>query len=1001
MADSSHLEKMGRELKCPICLSLLNSAVSLTCNHVFCNLCLMKSMKSDSHCPVCKVPYRRREIRPAPHMDNLVSIYRTMEVASGVNIHVTQNAPTKVSDGKKQLQVNRSDAGDSSHGNSKKQKIPKNKGSKKLVKTLEEKSDPRPSIKPSFPAKKRVHVPQCLQSETPTRIEKYEEHLGKKEDKGPREGSSVLQEKPSFTEGGQPVFSPFFWLREIGDNDEEERLSSQTMETDHASDTSPHKFASFSDIKESDNESPSKMPENIKADTQSKLAAAFDSEMFEWTQRPCSPELCFTPVKNKVVYQNELDRLQENNEGGSEFFSAPSREEYVSENKEQGNGSTEIESSSSQKAKNKRALNGRTKSNNSGKSKRTQDDLSVDEAQEHIESLWQEDNHFAEDIIPYRRNKVRKNKKATFGTQDLNEATEEALIFEAKVQNRIEEDVGNTTDLSRETTGSNENLKNNSCKSMNYQKNLHKSSLVKELKEVSINQDQRNDNVENHSLLLSCQKDDDGRTYLDDKTNQESIKVDFHDQRKGGENLRKRKISRLSDDDIAHSLLADKVVKECSKAAAKKSQRVTVCQKASENKAMDKVKPTNKVLTVAKDRSLRRCESVRGQFCCAFCQSCKDSEVSGEMMHYSNGKPVAPDYNGGTSIIHAHRSCTEWAPNVYFDDEIAINLEPELARSRRIKCSCCGIKGAALGCYEKSCRKSFHVPCAKLVPQCRWDSDNFVMLCPLHSLSKLPKELSASQGKRQKRHVLKRDSQPVQAEVMAHHGASTNPLWKVPSHKWVLCCSGLTNAEKDVVSEFTKMTGVSISKTYGPNVTHIIASTDENGACRRTLKFLMAILEGRWILKIDWIKACMKAMKPVAEEDYEISIDVHGIRNGPHLGRLRVMNKQPKLFEGCNFYFMGEFQPSYKGYLQDMVVAAGGNVLQRKPISGDMCGLSSESTTYIIYNAEQSKECGSAKKLLCSRRQDEAEALASSNGAKVAPHSWVLDSIAACNLQPL
>jgi hypothetical protein len=38
------------------------------------------------------------EVRPAPHMDNLVSIYKSMEVASGINIFVTQNAPsTKLS----------------------------------------------------------------------------------------------------------------------------------------------------------------------------------------------------------------------------------------------------------------------------------------------------------------------------------------------------------------------------------------------------------------------------------------------------------------------------------------------------------------------------------------------------------------------------------------------------------------------------------------------------------------------------------------------------------------------------------------------------------------------------------------------------------------------------------------------------------------------------------------------------------------------------------------
>lgn len=39
------------------------------------------------------------------------------------------------------------------------------------------------------------------------------------------------------------------------------------------------------------------------------------------------------------------------------------------------------------------------------------------------------------------------------------------------------------------------------------------------------------------------------------------------------------------------------------------------------------------------------------------------------------------------------------------------------------------------------------------------------------------------------------------------------------------------------------------------------------------------------------IKACMAAMKPVSEEQFEISTDVHGINNGPRFGRLRVMNK--------------------------------------------------------------------------------------------------------------
>lgn len=39
------------------------------------------------------------EIRAAPHMDNLVSVYKSMEDASGINIFVTQNEPSTKSSG--------------------------------------------------------------------------------------------------------------------------------------------------------------------------------------------------------------------------------------------------------------------------------------------------------------------------------------------------------------------------------------------------------------------------------------------------------------------------------------------------------------------------------------------------------------------------------------------------------------------------------------------------------------------------------------------------------------------------------------------------------------------------------------------------------------------------------------------------------------------------------------------------------------------------------------
>lgn len=54
-----------------------------------------------------------------------------------------------------------------------------------------------------------------------------------------------------------------------------------------------------------------------------------------------------------------------------------------------------------------------------------------------------------------------------------------------------------------------------------------------------------------------------------------------------------------------------------------------------------------------------------------------------------------------------------------------------------------------------------------------------------------------------------------------------------------------------IVAEFSKLAGVPISTSWNPSVTHVIASTDLSGACKRTLKFLMAILHGKWVVSLD------------------------------------------------------------------------------------------------------------------------------------------------------
>ncbi|PSS29019.1 Protein BREAST CANCER SUSCEPTIBILITY like [Actinidia chinensis var. chinensis] len=255
MADSSHLERMGRELKCPICLSLLNSVVSLTSDHVFCNLCIEKSIKSTSSCTVSKVPYRRREVHPAHHMDTLVSIYKNMEVASDED---NLAGGGRICGRQESSRIC--------------QEVPENprrckgKWSKQSLNINHENSNLDP-VKPSFPTKKRVQVPQYPPpSETPVH--------------------------PTTFEGGCGE------ITKLRDDEDVEKLTQQTHGGDNI-DTAPN-APCFSDIKDSADEIPSKVVPEGGTNTTCNDVNYFGSEMFEWTQRSCSSELCSSPIKIQV-----------------------------------------------------------------------------------------------------------------------------------------------------------------------------------------------------------------------------------------------------------------------------------------------------------------------------------------------------------------------------------------------------------------------------------------------------------------------------------------------------------------------------------------------------------------------------------------------------------------------------------------------------------------------------------------------------------------------------
>ncbi|KAL8468583.1 hypothetical protein ACS0TY_031684 [Phlomoides rotata] len=976
MADASHLERMGRELKCPICLSLLNSAVSLTCNHVFCNSCIEKSMKSASSCPVCKVPYRRREIRSAPHMDNLVSVYKSMEVASGVNIFVTQTAATKLSgednqteDGMYEVQHNGHTKEEAKDCRNRKQH--QRKGPKSTPVTSQRSSGSN-LVKPSFPTKKRVQLPRYTTSGTEMEHKVLEARSGEI-DRNESKNSTVSQkEMPIQCKQGEPIFTPFFWLREEEDL---EKVSQQT--DDNQIMYTPPEVPSFSDIKDSDDEAHCQTTPERGTRIVSNNADFVDSEMFDWTQRPCSPELCSSPQALQIEHIAEENAIPEKAEAGvTETMGVRSnnregrvkRKDKTSDNK--GGTSTSKKVSVAKEPR---------------KNKRTNKTCEVT-------AVVQEGNK--DSPLNFKRTSI-KGKKVPSDAASVEEknvptlcdATEHLANNSNPTIAQIidSEDVGKSSEGGRNLKKSGKS--NKRAKKALAQSQKFGSEIITQRTETEkgcSSTEQRNKGLISQShtdlspscnekeVLVRCNK----RTYKEhrEKMPNSLKKVKFSIEGMSKDNDEDKRMDQ-SFDDI--------------------------------QRARDQLEPAlpgkdDKLISSPDDYDLLKCNR-SSTIRCAFCQSFEESEASGIMVHYLNGKLVADDHDARKNAIHVHKSCAEWAPNVYFEGDNIVNLDTELSRSRRIRCCCCGIKGAALGCYEKSCRKSFHVPCARLTPECRWDSDNFVILCPIHSSSQLPNEVPQSRKKRKSSAERKPCTLQNQLKTTEECKSHSDMQWKSPKKmkNLVLCCSALTNAEKEIVAKFENLSGVTILKNWKQMVTHVIASTDENGACRRTLKFLMGILEGKWILSVQWIKACIEAGDLVDEQQYAISVDIHGIRDGPKLGRFRLLNKQPKLFDGHTFYFMGDFTPSYKGYLHDLVVAAGGKVLNRKPVVEEHSTPLNKCSakTVIIYSIELPEQCRPSEgNSVLNHRRRQAEALATSAGAVVATNSWIMNSIAGYKL---
>ncbi|XP_036029374.1 BRCA1-associated RING domain protein 1 isoform X3 [Onychomys torridus] len=137
----------------------------------------------------------------------------------------------------------------------------------------------------------------------------------------------------------------------------------------------------------------------------------------------------------------------------------------------------------------------------------------------------------------------------------------------------------------------------------------------------------------------------------------------------------------------------------------------------------------------------------------------------------------------------------------------------------------------------------------------------------------------------------------------------------------VLIGSGLSSQQQKMLSKLEALLKAKKCAEFDSTVTHVIVP---DGEAQSTLKCMLGILNGCWLLKFDWVKACLHSKVREQEEKYEVP-------GGPQRSRLNREQLLPKLFDGCYFFLAGNFKHHPKDDLLKLIAAAGGKMLSRKP----------------------------------------------------------------------
>ncbi|NWW96458.1 BARD1 protein, partial [Rhynochetos jubatus] len=201
--------------------------------------------------------------------------------------------------------------------------------------------------------------------------------------------------------------------------------------------------------------------------------------------------------------------------------------------------------------------------------------------------------------------------------------------------------------------------------------------------------------------------------------------------------------------------------------------------------------------------------------------------------------------------------------------------------------------------------------------------------------------------------------------------------------------SNLSSEQQKLLSKVAAVLKARRCTEFNGGVTHLVIP---DVPMPSTVKCMMAILTGCWVLKFEWVRACLQTAVREQEEKYEI-------QGGPRRGRLNREQLLPKLFDGCYFYFLGSFSRHQKSDLVELVKAAGGQILVRQPKPDSDV---TQTINTVAYHAESTSDQRFCTQYVIYDASSKFKPEKIRQGKVwMAPSSWLIDCVTSFQLLPV